>query len=259
MPRIVILMYHIIDEARSDKEEKYCCLPSRFYQQMEYLGSSEYDLINLNDISDVLSGKRPLLRDSVAVTFDDGFDDFFYNALPVLNRFKVPATLFMVAGRIGGYNDWMTKNGSPRRKLLSKEQLLKIIENGVVIGGHTVTHPKLDSISNARLKLDEEITGSKLQLEELLGLPVSHFAYPYGLFDDDTLTCISGSGYQTACSTRSGFNREDIDPYLLRRIEVYGKDRLWHFKQKLKFGTNDMDILFPLSYYLSRLKEKFLP
>ena len=256
MARIIILMYHIIDTPKSAQEAKYCCEPSEFNKQMQYLAASDYPLLNLNDIASILSGNKELLEDSVAVTFDDGFDDFYHNALPILSRYKIPATLFMVSNRIDQYNDWMVNKGSPKRKLLSIEQLNELLKAGVVIGSHTRSHPKLSEISKNTEQLYQEIRESKIELENILGIPINHFAYPYGLYNDDVVESVKQSGYLTACSTRSGFNRLNIEPFLLRRIEVYGNDKLWQFKQKLKFGTNEMSILFAIKYYLSQVKSK---
>lgn len=251
-------MYHIIDAPRAEKETKYCCLPNSFFKQMEFISKSDFSLINLDDVSEILSGKKVMNSNSIAVTFDDGFDDFYHNALPILKIFNVPSTLFMVSDRIGQTNDWMHKRGSPVRNLLNQAQLTEISNAGVLIGSHTCTHPKLNEISSDKKMLHDELLLSKQTLEEQLYKPINHFAYPYGLYNDDVISMLKQVGYRTACSTRSGFNRLEINPLLLRRIEVYGNDKLWQFKQKLKFGTNDMPITFHLSYYFSRLKEKFL-
>lgn len=251
-------MYHILDTPKTDKESKYCCLPKNFSKQMSFLANSDYSLINLDDVDDILSGKKVMNSTCVAVTFDDGFEDFYHNAFPILKKFDIPATLFMVADRVGQSNDWMHKHGSPKRNLLNENQLADISNSGVLIGSHTCTHPKLNEISLNKEMLENEIFNSRQALEKQLNKKVEHFAYPYGLFDEEVVQVVKNAGYKTACSTRSGFNRLEIQPFLLRRIEVFGSDNLWQFKQKLKFGTNDMPLTFHLSYYLSRFKEKFL-
>ena len=250
-------MYHIIDKPRAEREKKYCCLPDSFSRQMKFLYQSDYSLINLDDIDEILSGRKVMSNTCVAVTFDDGFEDFYQNAFPVLKEFDIPSTLFMVSDRVGQTNDWMHSRGSPKRNLLNSEQLLEISNSGVLIGSHTCTHPKLNEISSDKEKLKDELFQSRQVLEKHLNKPVDHFAYPYGLFNDDVIDVIKKAGYKTACSTRSGFNRLEIEPFLLRRIEVYGSDNLWQFKQKIKFGTNDMPLTFPLKYYFSRFKNKF--
>jgi len=223
---------------------------------MEYLAKSKYQLLTLDDIWEVIEGRHLQEHTGVAITFDDGFSDFHSNALPVLTRWKIPATLFMVSRRIGQHNDWMYSRGFPERPLLSLEQLQEVRDAGISIGSHTCTHARLSEISSNTVELDGELRRSKQELEELLALDVDHFAYPYGLHDEQTTAAVKKAGYKTACSTRSGFNREDIDPLLLRRLEVYGTDKLWHFRQKLKFGVNDMSYSFPIKYYASRILQR---
>ena len=77
----------------------------------------------------------------------------------------------------------------------------------------------------------------------MLGLPCRHFAYPYGLFDEDARLAVEEAGYRSACSVRSGFNGPGVDRFLLRRIEVFGTDTLWRFRQKLRFGANEVSRL----------------
>ena len=100
--------------------------------------------------------------------------------------------------------------------------------------------------------MSREIVDSKARLEDILSHPVHHFAYPYGLYNDTARALVQQSGYLSACSTRSGFNNNKTDRYELRRIEVFGSDRLWNLKQKLKFGTNDTSWTLPAKYYLRR-------
>jgi len=256
MARILILMYHIVDQPMSDKEARFCCTPGRFAAQMKYLANSGYQLLTLDDIADVIEGRRSQDHPGVAVTFDDGFSDFHRHALPVLIRWKIPATLFMVSRRIGKSNDWMHNRGFPERPLLSLGQLQEIRDAGITIGSHTCTHARLSEISSNTEQLDEELHESRRELEQMLDQEVNHFAYPYGLHDERTMAAVKKAGYKTACSTRSGFNREDIDPLLLRRLEIYGADNLWHFRQKLKFGVNDMSYTFPIKYYASRILQR---
>jgi hypothetical protein len=76
------------------------------------------------------------------------------------------------------------------------------------------------------------------------------------LFDEGSRQAVEEAGYRLACSTRSGFNGPDVDRYLLRRIEVYGGDNLWQFRQKIKFGANDVSNLYPLRYYAGRISSR---
>jgi peptidoglycan/xylan/chitin deacetylase (PgdA/CDA1 family) len=251
MNRLVILMYHIVAEPGSAQEARYCCRPRSFEAQMRHLGEAGLRALPLDAIADALERRAPWPDGGVAVTFDDGFADTFANALPVLARYRIPATMFAVSDRIGANNDWMSARGFPKRRLMSASELREMSAAGVTIGSHTRTHPRLPAL-DAEAKRGE-IRGSKARLEDVLGQSVTAFAYPYGLFDDDARQAVAEAGYRVACSTRSGFNDPDVDRFLLRRIEVFGADNLWQFRQKLKFGANEMSAWYPLRYYAGRV------
>jgi peptidoglycan/xylan/chitin deacetylase (PgdA/CDA1 family) len=196
--------------------------------------------------------KETSLRPSVVVTLDDGFCDNYENAFPVLAEYRIPATIFLAVGCIGKSNTWMQKRGFSKREMLSWHQVGEMAGAGILFGAHTITHPRLID-----LRADEarrEIKESKDIIEERLGTAVESFAYPYGLFTDVTRNFVEDCGYSIACSTRSGFNNSETDPFLLRRIEVYGMDPLWKLSQKLTFGMNDASILYPFKYYWSRVR-----
>ena len=251
MSRVVILMYHIIAEPRATQEAKYCCTPARFEAQMRYLVESGVRLLGLDEIADAHDGRVDWPLSGVAVTFDDGFAETFANALPILARYRIPATMFALSGRIGAFNDWMSRRGSPERALMSAAQLREMAAAGISIGSHTRTHPRLTDL-DVNGKRDE-IRVSKAELEDVLGQVVSTFAYPYGLFDDDSRQAVEEFGYRAACSVRSGFNGPSVDRFALRRIEVFGADTLWQFRQKLKFGANEVSRLYPIRYYTGRV------
>ncbi|GMR16734.1 MAG: hypothetical protein BMS9Abin31_1106 [Gammaproteobacteria bacterium] len=254
MTRTIILMYHIIDNPRDASEEKYCCGVKNFEQQMQYLRQSEYSPISLDSYISSLRSKSQIPDKPIIITFDDGFEDFYRNAVPVAQKHDIPLTLFMVAKGIGGTNKWMHQRGKPKRNLLNQKELLACAKAGVTIGSHTLSHPRLTEVDDKTA--NNEIKLSKLHLQDVLGQEVKHFAYPYGLYDPEQLKIVEEAGYESACSTRSGFNRNNINLFELHRIEVYGSDSLWHFKQKLTFGTNDMTYLYPAQYYLERLVGK---
>jgi peptidoglycan/xylan/chitin deacetylase (PgdA/CDA1 family) len=251
MNRTLILMYHFIDQPRSDKEARFCCAPQRFARQMCYLKESNYTVISLDKLIECIDGRATLPENGVVVTFDDGCKSNYLNALPVLLRYKIPATMFIVSDRIDGSNDWMHPRGFPHREILSKPQLMELKHAGISLGSHARTHPRLTQLKDEAIK--DEVGTSKQILEDMLGTTISYFAYPFGLYNQMVKDAVEAAGYQAACSTRSGFNRSGVDRFALRRIEIYGSDSLWKFRQKLKFGTNEMRLLFPVRYYATRL------
>ncbi len=252
--RVAILMYHIVAEPLSAQEARYCCSPGHFEAHMRHLAKTGTRLLAIDEIADALDGRIDWPADSVAVTFDDGFADTFANALPVLARYRIPATMFALSDRLGASNDWMSGRGFPTRPLMSAAQLREMVAAGVTVGSHTRSHPRLPEL-DAKAKRDE-IHGSKARLEDLLGCSVANFAYPYGLFDEDTRQAVEEAGYRSACSVRTGFNVPGMDRFLLRRIEVYGSDTLWQFRQKLRFGANDVSYFHPIRYYVGRISAR---
>jgi peptidoglycan/xylan/chitin deacetylase (PgdA/CDA1 family) len=255
MSRVIILMYHVIDVPRAAAEQRYCCSPHRFAEQMRYLCDSGRRLLSLDELAERMERGVPFDDGSVAVTFDDGFDDTVKNALPVLQKCRVPATMFLLSDRFGAANNWADGRGFPRRGLLTLAAARELLAAGVTVGSHTRTHPRLTELDEARV--EAEVGGSKSSLEAEIGGTVQHFAYPFGLFDDRVVAAVRRAGFRTACSTRSGFNRSNADPYTLRRIEVFGTDSMAAFKRKLQFGVNDPSIMVPARYYASRIAGRF--
>jgi peptidoglycan/xylan/chitin deacetylase (PgdA/CDA1 family) len=251
MPRAVILMYHIVDEPRAANEVRYCCSPAAFEEQMGHLKRARYEVVPLSSLIDRLGDESRSDRPLVAVTFDDGFAATYRNALPILERQRIPATMFVVSGRIGGSNDWMQERGFPSRPLVDASEIRKLAAAGIEIGSHTRTHPRLPEIASESQR--QELQGSKRDLEDLLGAAVRHLAYPFGRFNQTVQALAEEAGYAAACCTRAGFNREQADRFALRRVEVYGSDPLWKFRQKLSFGVSDASMLVPVRYYANRV------
>jgi peptidoglycan/xylan/chitin deacetylase (PgdA/CDA1 family) len=252
MDRFIVLMYHMISAPTTQKEARYACFPERFESHMRFITSAGLNPVTLSDIEHHMNGVAGLPDRSVAITLDDGFEDNYYHALPILSKYRIPATVFLVTGLIGGYNTWMTSRHYAEHKMLGWNQIQEMAANGVQFGAHTVTHPRLPELDEASAR--REITDSKTMIEDRLGTAVQHFAYPYGLFDDQARHLVEDAGFTLACSTRAGFNNRALDPLLLHRIEVYGTDPVWKLKQKITFGINDASLFFPLTYYGRRFR-----
>jgi peptidoglycan/xylan/chitin deacetylase (PgdA/CDA1 family) len=249
--RVVILMYHIVDRPRNATEANFCCTPDRFAKQMQHIATSGLMLMDLEDVSDCLSGTRAWPSKGVAVTLDDGYRCAHETALPILERSGVPATVFVVAGRVGETNDWVQRRKAPVRELLSWAELRHMSDRGISVGSHTLTHPRLPEVTPG--ELSRELEDSRRMLEDGIGCPVTQFAYPFGQYNDVVRDAMERAGYRAACSAQPGFNGPGVDPFALRRIDVYGQDTLSMFKQKLNFGMNRASLLFPLRYYGGRV------
>lgn len=254
--RALILMYHLVDKPRSVQEHRFCTPPDEFVRQMDYLAKA-FVPIRLDELVCGVLGQRPLSERSVHVTFDDGFTGVLEYAAPVLAARSIPATLFAVSDRLGRSNDWMMKRGFPERPLLTAAQLRELESAGFEIGSHTRTHARLTEIDSQEIA--DEVASSKWALEHALGREIAYFAYPYGLQNEAVRGSVVEAGYRAACSTVSGFNRSGQDPFQMRRIDVFGTDRMWQFRQKLRFGRNESRRLYGLSYYASRITARLRP
>jgi peptidoglycan/xylan/chitin deacetylase (PgdA/CDA1 family) len=255
MSRALVLMYHLVDTPRSAMERRFCTPPADFANQMAYLAESGYTAVSLVQLCDAMEGKAPMPAKPVHITFDDGFTCVLEHAAPILEDHRFPATMFALSDKLGSVNDWMTCRGYPERTILSADGLKSLESAGFTIGSHTRTHARLTDLSPEDAV--DEITVSRSRLEEQLGHAIDFFAYPFGAFNQSVRDIAERAGYRAACSTRSGFNRVGEDPYLIRRIDVFGTDRLWQFKQKLNFGTNDASLMYPLRYAARRVLDRF--
>jgi len=224
-----ILCYHRVRDGAAD----YLSVTTdRFRQQMRSLKDGGFQVVPLEEI---LSGKAD--GRSVAITFDDGWRDNFENAFPALKEFGLTATIFCIADRID-QPDYLT---------LTQARAMR--QQGIELGSHTVSHPKLNSLDREGKK--REILGSKKMLEEKLRGPVPFFCYPYGIYDNETLRAVREAGYLGACSNRPGVNRTVQkngrrgveDPFRLRRTEIAGSDTLEVFRLKLAGAYDELHAL----------------
>ena len=177
---------------------------------------------------------------TLAITFDDGYSNVLKNALPVLARHEVRAIEFLVAAKLGGRNDWDVAKGDAPEELMDAAQVRDWLAAGQSIGSHSLTHPNLRKI--ARTQAREEITASRKKLEDLFGVPVKHFCYPFGSFDERVRDLVMEAGYDSASTVISGVNRPQTDRFALRRLAPYSAHQLFakarhRFQRRFRFAT----------------------
>lgn len=206
-----ILTYHSIDPSGSVISMD----ADRLRAHLRWLASSPVEVVPLAEIADL-----PGDADAVALTFDDGFVNFETEALPELERWGLPATLFVVSGHVGRTNRWggRAEDGIPELPLLDWNGVGRVAERGVEIGAHTVTHAWLPGLDAGHLA--EELRGSAETLAREIGRPVTSFAYPYGATSDEA---VAGSRtlFARACTAELRPLREREDPHLLPRLDAY--------------------------------------
>lgn len=254
MNRFAILMYHMVSEPKTEAEKRYACPPKRFEQHLNMLLREGFNVITIDAVADFYTKNMPLPDKAVLITLDDGFEDNYIHAFPLLRAYKLPAIIYLVTGLVSATNEWMSAPKFAKRALLSWSQIKEMSDYDIYFGSHTVSHPRLNTLDCDNIC--QQLSQSKQIIEDNLGKACLHFAYPYGLVGENTQDWVQKIGFKTACTTQSGFNNATTDPLMLHRIEVYGSDSAWQLKQKLTFGMNDANLWLPMQYYYQRLVNK---
>lgn len=199
--------------------------PGMFRFQMFYLRAAGFKVVSLKEILDFIhdgkseNASRKPSRRLIALTFDDGYMDFYENARPVLRKYGYPATVFLVPGLAGQVNAWDSERLGTRKKLLDWKKVKELAEGGVTFGAHTMTHPHLPGIAVPQMR--DEILGSKRVIEEKTGRPVEFFCYPYGDYNGDALREVREAGFLGAVTVKRGFTYEGDNPFELKRVPVW--------------------------------------
>jgi peptidoglycan/xylan/chitin deacetylase (PgdA/CDA1 family) len=243
--KVPLLMYHRVGD---DSAERRFTVPTTlFKRQMCSLKGLGYQIVSLDDIIAALQRNTALPPKSVAITFDDGFQDTFENAVPVLKDLGYTATFFLVSRLMGATNVWMQPQKQATFRLMDWMSAKELLKYGFHVGSHSRNHPSLTQLDDR--KLSDEVEGSRRDLEDRLGAPIRHFAYPYGHFNDRTRHIVESCRYTAACSTQSGFNSLSTNPYGLRRLEINNRDSKRIFTRSLAFGQNHMRATQAIRYY----------
>ena len=153
---------------------------------------------------------------SISLTFDDGFANAFKNGMRPLADNKFRAIQFLVVARIGKFNDWEVQLGDVREPLMDSAMIKDWLAAGHEIGAHTLTHPLLTRLTLRDAR--EEIFVSKRKLEDMFGVPIRHFSYPFGDRNDAVRDLVEEAGYETACTTDFGMNTAATPPLDLKRL-----------------------------------------
>lgn len=226
-----ILMYHQVAPHRPGSPlNKWRVTPERFGAHLVLLARAGYRGIALRELLE-----KPEAREKRAVlTFDDGFAALVPNALPLLREHGFSATVFVVAEKLGGTNDWDAER--PGEPLLDAAEVRTLAEAGMEIGSHGATHRALTECDEEALA--REVSESRRVLEEITGAPVVSFCYPYGACDPRAEAAVRRAGYRAATVIRGGIPGDLSDPYRLKRVAVRGTDTLLDFRLALTRGRS---------------------
>lgn len=220
---IRILMYHRVNPSRNLSNQHISVAPDAFKKQIHLLMENKWQVISLKQaVEQIKNGKIRKYR-QVVITFDDGYEDNYVHAYPILKAHDLRATIFLVYERIGKNQDFLNFN-----------QIQEMQQFGISFGSHTLNHPDLTEIPDE--EAGNEILNSRIFLEKKLGYPIDVFAYPFGRFNSIHCRFLKEADYSAAVSIAPGGNTGKENPYFLRRTEIAWIDTLFDFKNKLQGG-----------------------
>ena len=208
-----VFTYHKIDLPPKGALDPFLYVtPGRFDQQLSALRRAGYNTASLADLAAAPDNR---CRKAV-ITFDDGCQNVFDNGLSILSRHGFHAIQFIVAGLIGKRNEWAVAKGEVPDPFMDETQIRDWLAAGHEIGSHTSTHPILKRLDLPAAR--EEIFGSKKKIEDAFGIPVRHFCYPFGKWNEGVRDLVGEAGYMTACTVDFGVNTPATPKLELNRI-----------------------------------------
>jgi peptidoglycan/xylan/chitin deacetylase (PgdA/CDA1 family) len=253
--KIPVLMYHGINSVLRSGHPYFetNTSPSIFARHMQHLHDGGYTPIKLSTaIGMIDSGTCP--QRAVVITFDDGFRDFYTHAIPILQEYRFPATMFIVSS----FMESRTARFD-HRDFMSWGEIREIESYGIEIGSHTVSHPHLHSLH--RQDIEKELKDSKGAIEDKLGRPIGSFSYPYafpeqdGAFLRQLRQYMEAAGYDHGVTTVLGSASRLSDRYFLPRLPANEYDDYRLFQAKLD-GSYDWLRAPQLIYKVARSRRR---
>jgi peptidoglycan/xylan/chitin deacetylase (PgdA/CDA1 family) len=203
---IPVLLYHAVPSTATDGNP--LSVPcEQFAAHVDAIADSGRTPVAVGEIAAALRGERSLAENAVAITFDDGYDDT-PAAVELLRTRGLRASVYVTAGQID--------TGAMIRR--DQLELLARQPESIELGAHTLTHPPLDELEPQ--EIEQEIRGSKLALEQLIGRSVETFAYPYGAYDARVRAAVIDAGFGSAAAVKNALSHPGDDPWAIARFTV---------------------------------------
>lgn len=219
-------MYHKVDP--KPELGLSCVHPKTFEKQIDFLISKGFHLVTLSQLEteSMSNDKR------IAICFDDGYKGVIEHAYPILKKYSVAATVFIITNFIGRKNTWDVNLGGIQYEHLSREDIQKLVDAGWEIGSHSVSHQSLRGVDKQELQY--QLRHSKATLEKIIKQPVHVFTAPFGTISNRINTAALKSGYHKICGFFPiKFYKGAIPKGVVLRLAVYRSDGLNSIERKL--------------------------
>lgn len=236
VPLVRVLTYHRFGEIPRDP---FCVKPQDFAFQMAWLAERGL-VVSLAQLEAFVHHGSQIKPGSVLVTIDDGCRSVGMHALPILKHYGIAAAVFVSSGNVGRKSSDLNQQGElPEEDYMSWRELHGLMDAGIDVGSHAVTHRSLGRMSIT--EAEDEILRSRADLERELGKPITSFAYPYGTladFNSAIAAVLQRSGYRLAFTSQHGAIHPNMDAMLLPRIKVEGGEGNWLFPLMAQGGLD---------------------
>ena len=198
-----ILLYHHIQA--TSENSRYYVAPETFDEQMKWLYENGYQTITVSQLVSFIYNGGQIPQKPFVLTFDDGNEDNYTNAFPILKKYGFVATFYVVESYINGQD------------MVTTDQIKELAANGWEIGDHSKSH---SHITAEGVDLAEELRMSKLNMEKKLGTNINSFCYPFGEINDEVLRLVVNYGFTSAVGLSEAVTHSKNDIFYLRRIEI---------------------------------------
>lgn len=254
---IPILMYHSISNHMQPGLHPYyqtSTSPNTFRKHMDFLKNNGYSVLALKEAVRLLNSEHGNNQKTAVLTFDDGYEDFYTEAFPILQAHGYPCCVFLPTAFVDNQN-WTFKG----KRCLSWDKVKDLHNHGVAFGSHSVSHPIMAAMGVDDIRKELEL--SKIRIDIELNTNTESFSYPFAFpehnssFVDTLKELLSNMGYRYGVTTKIGFLDGTDNQLFLRRIPINDFDDLSLLKAKLCGAYNWMSSIQKVSKCLRMVHE----
>ena len=220
---VPVLNYHQIND---QAENALTIHTDQFEAQMKYLADNGFHTITPDEMLDAWENGTPLPDKPVILTFDDGYADNYRNAFPILEKYNLKGTIFLISDFVSTYPNYLTW-----------PQIEEMQESGhFCFESHTLSHMQLDKATPEETW--NQLNGSRQALEWRLQKPVNFIAYPCGFYDDELERMTREAGFRGGFTVHYGLAAPDENRYFLDRVPIFGcnSHTMLRFKLRLQYA-----------------------
>ena len=236
---VPVLNYHQINDTENNA---LTVKVEQFDKQMQYLADNGYHTITPADMLDCWENGKQLPDKPVIITFDDGYRDNYINAFPILEKYGLKASIFLITDYVSLYPNYVTWD-------MAKEMQ----ESGLIdLESHTLSHTELTGLESSE-DVVRQLQESRNALQYRLGRPAFFIAYPCGSYSDQVEQLTKDAGYRAAFTVNYGLASPDEQRFVLDRIPIFGCNQHTFLRFKLRIVL--APVLSPLSTLKTNLQE----